>query len=142
LRIAEKEPERERPGPPGGREEDHHHHQGVYQGGQHPGEEGHDIHHHHHQDLGEEGVQGNKAVLTACRNGMPETPSQASPGGTSPRTIKNDQINNTFKFEVTKQQHLLGGLARDEEEGGQEETWVREAKEEDNERYRNFLKYM
>ena len=76
---------------------------------------------------------------------MPETLSQASPGGTSPRTIKNDQILNLFTFEVPKQHHLLGGLDRDEdkEEESQEEirteeeTWVREAKEEDNERYRN-----
>jgi hypothetical protein len=57
---------------------------------------------------------------------------------------KDYKIHNTFKVEVPKQQHLLGGLDRDEdkEEEGQEETWTREAKEEDNERYRNFLKYM
>ena len=81
---------------------------------------------------------------------MPETLSQASPGGTSPRTIKNDQILNIFTFEVPKQHHLHGGLNREkgkveqgqEERMSEEEVWVGGAKEEDNERYRNFLTYM
>ena len=92
----------------------------------------------------EEGDLGDKAVTPAGINGMPGSKSQASLGGTSPRTINKDQILNNITFEVQQTQQLLGELDKygDEEEEGPEEiekekeTWVKEAREEDNERYR------
>ena len=59
---------------------------------------------HHHQEedrdhtLKEEGAPGDKAVISACSNGMPGSLSQASPGGTCPRTLKPDTITNLCKF--------------------------------------------
>jgi hypothetical protein len=65
--------------PQGGWKEDN---QGVAQEGtglgKHQEGEGHDHHHPHQQDLKEDGAQGDKAVTTACRNGMPGSISQAS----------------------------------------------------------------
>ena len=135
--------------PQRGRGEDHHQHQGVAQDGQQPREDGHGPHHHHHKDQGEDGVQGDKAVQPACRNGMPETPSQAPPGGTSPRTIKNDPVSNHHTIEAQPAQHLLK-RTEDKEEYREENhcnedlgpTWAPGCREEDNRRYRELLKYM
>ena len=86
--------------------------------------------HQHQQDPGE------KAVQSACKDGMPETLSQASPGGTSPRTVKSNMNLTPINPEVAVEHQKLKGKE------GREETWVKGAGEEENARYREFLRYM
>jgi hypothetical protein len=58
---------------------------------------------HHQEDsrdhiMKEEGAPGDKAVISACSNGMPGSNSQASPGGTCPRTLKFNPITKPCNF--------------------------------------------
>jgi hypothetical protein len=63
---------------------------------------------------------------------MPGSLSQASPGGTSLRTAVTSNLKlNVINPEVPEQQ---------EEEGG--EVWVKGAPTDDNQRYKEFLRYM
>jgi hypothetical protein len=63
------------------------------------GEEEQDHSHHQEDPLKEEGVPGDKAVIPACSNGMPGSISQASPGGTCPRTSIIDNFSNLCTIE-------------------------------------------
>jgi hypothetical protein len=58
---------------------------------------GEDQHHHHlhgHTDSSAASEEENKAVTSACLDRMPGPIVQASPGGTSPRTINNLHVSN------------------------------------------------
>jgi hypothetical protein len=98
---------------------------------------------------------------------MPGSIVQASPGGTSPRTIKYNQLLITNVFEVILQQqpeletgcqgegakgpqvpegdqdqeHQQGGQGLDDL-GEEKKLWVEGASRSDNDRYRSFLAYM
>ena len=69
-----------------------HHHQEDDGQGHHHQEDDEQCHHHQEDDrdhtLKKEGAPGDKAVISAGSNGMPGSLSQASPGGTCPRTLK------------------------------------------------------
>ena len=69
--------------PKEGREQDHHHHQLQLL---------------HLQGDGA-GTVGDKAVQSACSNGMPGSIVPASPGGTSPRTLNSKTVLITPNFE-------------------------------------------
>ena len=65
-----------------------------------------------------------KAVHTACIDRMPGSTLQASTGGRCPRTVYKCTITNTNNIE------------------DQKPTWIKDCKEEDNQRYRELLRYM
>ena len=79
-------------------------------------EEGEDNSHHHQEiPLKEEGVPGDKAVVTACSNGMPGSKSQASPGGTCPRTTLVNISSNFYTIEEES-----GSSQQEDDQGAQE----------------------
>ena len=136
-------------------------------------EEGHHHQQHQHQpqQAQEEGALGEivEAVQSAGIYGMPGSIVQASPGGSSPRTINYNQLLITNTFEAIQPEHertevvreaeegaegqeVQGanpeqmpegqGDGRDRQEGVEQEIWVKGAARTDNDRYRSFLDYM
>ena len=100
----------------------------------------------------EGGGRSVEAVQSACMNGMPVSIAQASPGGTSPRTININKLLTPIQFEGKRErkeepdhhlqeEEVQGGHDEGHDEG-QDGMWVKGAELSDNDRYKALLDYM